>query len=401
VEDATAVTFTGSTFSTTVDAGIASGNGTSGFLDGLIAEVAVTTAVATPQQIAELYRLAKALIPAPQPGGNGNQTDDGTRLNDWDALNRLKLVRRKFDFAIIGQYTYDALGRRIRKVISNNGLSGNITDGTTDYLYSSGGVQCCEERDGSDVAQKQYLWGRYIDELIQMRTDVSGTPADRYLLSDLLYRARALTDSSGNIVEAYDTDAYGNTLIFSAAGSGSNWWADDATQSDEPICNRIFCGYYYDPETETYYVNARYYTPEWARFTGRDSLFRLVSQYSYVNSRPTTIIDPSGHIPVDLGNSPHAAQMLKLSDIPPITSNASGETNTSLRLPTTGHLGNNGSSNIDPFAFDDFDFMAVTQMDTAIAIMEEVNCCNNVAATAFLDMPFDNSCDKQLVPCHW
>ena len=37
--------------------------------------------------------------------------------------------------------------------------------------------------------------------------------------------------SSGNIVEAYDTDAYGNTLIFTGPTSVNNWFGDDDVQS--------------------------------------------------------------------------------------------------------------------------------------------------------------------------
>jgi hypothetical protein len=100
---------------------------------------------------------------------NGNLADDGVRLYTWDALNRLKEVRRQSDNALIGQYTYDARGFRVRKVISNGGLSGTIPNGTTDFIYNSG-WQCVEERDATNNPTKQYIWGIYIDELIQMRT---------------------------------------------------------------------------------------------------------------------------------------------------------------------------------------------------------------------------------------
>ena len=183
-------------------------------LDGQIQEVAVLSTALTPTQIKELYEIGKGLITGPK--GNGNLADDGVRLYEWDALNRLKTVADKSTGNIVGQYTYDALGRRIRKVITGGGLSGNITNGTTDYVYT--GARCCEERNGSNVAVKQYVWGRYIDELLQQRVDIDTTPADQYLLSDLLYRAVALVDDTGTIIEAYDTDAYGNTLIFNAAG---------------------------------------------------------------------------------------------------------------------------------------------------------------------------------------
>ena len=120
-------------------------------------------------QITSIKDGADAKIPFSYDGAtgasNGNLANDGVRSYQWDALNRLKVVTRVSDSQTIAEYTYDALGRRIRKVVSNGGLSGDIPDGTTDYLYHSGVAQCIEERDGDDDPTKQYVWGIYIDEI--------------------------------------------------------------------------------------------------------------------------------------------------------------------------------------------------------------------------------------------
>jgi hypothetical protein len=72
---------------------------------------------------------------------------------------------------------------------------------------------------GDDLGQplaRQFIWGRYVDELIQMKTVNTGTqplpPGVYYLCSDLLYRSVARADGSKAIVEAYDMDVYGNSL---------------------------------------------------------------------------------------------------------------------------------------------------------------------------------------------
>jgi YD repeat-containing protein len=60
---------------------------------------------------------------------NGNLTDDEvTRSYAWDALNRLVRVNKDPDTTptLIATYTYDALGRRIRKVVSNEGHGDRI-----------------------------------------------------------------------------------------------------------------------------------------------------------------------------------------------------------------------------------------------------------------------------------
>lgn len=61
-----------------------------------------------------------------------------------------------------------AMDRRLRKVVANGGIPEEPDlNGTTDYLY--GGQQCVEERSGTSQLLCQYVWGRYIDELIQQK----------------------------------------------------------------------------------------------------------------------------------------------------------------------------------------------------------------------------------------
>jgi RHS repeat-associated protein len=220
---------------------------------------------------------------------NGNLLSDGLRAMTWDALNRLVQVDRVSDSEAIGAYTYDALNRRIRKVVSNGGLSGTVPNGTTDFIYS--GWRCLEDRNpfggeegSTDTPNAQYVWGMYLDELLQITTLVpittgSGETAKTYAagayypLQDLLYRAAATTDSSGNIAEAYDVDAYGNTLIFNAAGTDSNWWADNAVQVSNSLCQFLFTGQRFDAETWLYYYKRRYFLPSYGRFLSRDPEF--------------------------------------------------------------------------------------------------------------------------------
>lgn len=68
---------------------------------------------------------------------NGNLTNDSTLKYEWDALNRLvKVYKTPSSPVIIATYTYDALNRRVRKVVENGGLpNDSALDGTTDYLY--------------------------------------------------------------------------------------------------------------------------------------------------------------------------------------------------------------------------------------------------------------------------
>src|SRR5262249_21968031 len=145
-----------------------------------------------------------------------------------------------------------------------------IASVTFRYIYD--GIQIVEELDGTNATTRQFIWGRYIDELMQMKTYISTgsqplSAGSYYLLPDLLYRSSAFTDSSANIKEAYDCDAYGNTLIYSGPGTDGDWFTDDDVTSLQPSCETIFIGRQYDPETQIYFYRARYYQPQLGRFT--------------------------------------------------------------------------------------------------------------------------------------
>src|SRR6185437_6073243 len=93
-----------------------------------------------------------------------------------------------------------------------------------------------------------------------------------------------------------DYDAYGNTLIFSAAGTGGNWWANDAVTTTTPACEFLFTGRQYNPETGNYWYRARYYHPGLGRFLSRDPLGYAdgMSQYVIVSNNPVIYLDPHG-----------------------------------------------------------------------------------------------------------
>ena len=235
---------------------------------------------------------------------NGNLKNDGTLIYAYDALNRLIQANRVSDGLIIATYVYDAMNRRVRKTISNGGLTGSVPNGTTDYIYM--GNQAMEDRNpfggsgSTDTPIRQYVWGTYIDECIQLNTltvlGPQNLPAGAYyLLQDLLYRAVALTNSSGAIVEAYDTDAYGNTIIFTAPSEGG-WWSDFDTQSYFGANEIIYCGYRFDPESELYYVRNRGYSPTLGRWLQRDPIGYAggINLYEYVGGRAVIGIDPAG-----------------------------------------------------------------------------------------------------------
>ena len=198
----------------------------------------------------------------------------------------------------------DVANRRIRKIVLHDGVRGKIPNGTTDYIWQ--GWQTMEERNpfggsgSTDTPTKQYIWGTYIDECVQLNLLVAAGPQSvpagaYYLLQDLLYRAAALTNSGGQVVEAYDTDAYGNRLVFTGPGADGVWFTDDDVQSDYGANNTIFQGCQYGPETQLYYFRTRYYVPVLGRFVNRNPWSYIQGRYGlydFEKCNPLMYVEP-------------------------------------------------------------------------------------------------------------
>ena len=116
------------------------------------------------------------------------------------------------------------------------------------------------------------------------------------VLSDQLYRSVALVTTSNVVTEAYDTDAYGNTLCYSGPGTDSDWFTDDDVQTHNPINTTIFTGRQYDPESQIYWYRARYYSPQIGRFISRDPIGTKggINLYGYVGDNSANYLDPKG-----------------------------------------------------------------------------------------------------------
>ncbi len=91
----------------------------------------------------------------------------------------------------------------------------------------------------------------------------------------------------------YGYDAWGNLLFASGSMAGT-------LGADNPFRYR---GYYYDDETELYYLNSRYYSPEWGRFINADSVISDVGAiqgynlFAYCFNNPINMADETGDWP--------------------------------------------------------------------------------------------------------
>lgn len=157
----------------------------------------------------------------------------------------------------IGQYFYDADGKRIKKITNTE---------TTVFVYSSG-------------------------KLVAEFTATNATPvapSTQYFGTDMLESLRIITNQNAQIVSQRDFMPFGEDVPRTNYGTDNNRYK--------------FTTYQKDNETGLDFAEARYYNNANGRFTAVDPLLasgksgnpQTFNRYVYVGNSPTTIIDPLG-----------------------------------------------------------------------------------------------------------
>ena len=109
----------------------------------------------------------------------------------------------------------------------------------------------------------------------------------------------------------YEYDAWGNVtkitdIYYDAAGNQVTAdLTNNTTSRDLLVINPIrYRGYYYDTETELYYLQSRYYNAQIGRFLNADGYLTTgqgvlsYNMFAYCGNNPVMYSDPSGNIPL-------------------------------------------------------------------------------------------------------
>ncbi len=174
-------------------------------------------------------------------------------------------------------YSYNADGLRIQKTVNNT---------VTDYYWLNG------------VLQAQKTGNEHIIFLYDENGSAYGflikngaTEAYYYYIFNAQGDVIGILDSSGSLVVSYTYDAWGKLL--SVTGTGASTIGEI-----NPIRYR---GYYYDSETNIYYLQSRYYDPETGRFINSDSVIDnrgiiTLNLFQYCGNNPVNNADTSGNL---------------------------------------------------------------------------------------------------------
>ena len=215
---------------------------------------------------------------------SGNLIQDTLYVYSYDEENRLTQIQRIADAAIVGRYFYDALGRRVIAMVNPAGSAV-----TNVYFYDHAWL--VEEQDANGTPRATYVYGRYTDELVTV--DRAGQRY--YYHQNSRWSTHALTDASGNVVERYTYDAYGEPIVLDPGYSARplNAWG---TPHSLYTNYWLFTGRQLDEEAGLFYYRARHYDTVKGRFLQRDPLGYVegINLYEYVQDNPVNLLDPFG-----------------------------------------------------------------------------------------------------------
>lgn len=277
----------------------------------------------------------------------GETSGSTTKTYTYNGINQLIGYT---DGNTTAAYTYNSNGLRIEKTVNGQRIN---------HIWDGSGQIVADINDGSLYNAKCYIRGTGLaakyDFVNGLKTGYT------YYLQNAHGDVDALLDDNGAVTKTYHYDAFGV----------------EKDIDDNDMNAFRYCGEYYDKETATIYLRARYYNPSNGRFNSRDTFAGRsgdplsLNLYTYCKNNPVKFIDPSGHDTVEAAafaaknprptkvNSPGDAKILKqwddkynrlLNSPPSVNSASDAAMYTSLRKEVTVLPKINSQSDVKAYA---------------------------------------------------
>lgn len=210
-------------------------------------------------------------------------------------------------------YTYDANGNQLTKNDPDDGLQTNTYDGLNELIGVQNGEMTASYTYGYDgLRRTKTVNGKttthvYDGQELMVDIGKSVYEADVYVRGTGLISSRAFYNGMTSDVTYYLQNAHGDVVnLTSETGDKTKTYRYDAfgveKNSDENDENPFrFSGEYFDKETGTIYLRARYYDPEIGRFISRDTVIGTANDplslnlYTYCHNNPVSGTDSTGH----------------------------------------------------------------------------------------------------------
>src|SRR5205085_6447171 len=177
------------------------------------------------------------------------------------------------------------------------GPSGNIYSNPATYFHFDGWNLLQEGKNAWGPA-RVYVHGNRVDEIVWSYNTFTGQQAFHHY--DARGHATLLTDSSGNILEQYEYDAFGWPYFYDANGNAIGAYdpVQNLWEGYSQFGNRfLFTGREWIPDLKLYDYRARLYRPELGRFLQPDAKEFAAGDYNlyrYCHNDPVNHTDPMG-----------------------------------------------------------------------------------------------------------
>ena len=253
----------------------------------------------------------------------GNPLTIGEKSLTWTGRQLQSITDGDSEIA----YTYNGDGLRTSKTVNGE---------TTNYYYN--GSILAGQKSGDDTLVFMYDNNSDIFGFIYNNTEY-------YYIKNAQNDVIAIADKDGNVLIKYAYDAWGKiTSITKADDTDITDLEDDISQSifdiatgestpvlDEngnPVTSAstevtlarinpiLYRSYYYDKETEWYYLKSRYYSPDMCRFINADGYIQTgqslidKNMFAYCLNNPVNYKDDNGNAPSNVQEALEAAAFL-------------------------------------------------------------------------------------------